>query len=1279
MSLRRLHNVPAMLSLAAMFAMGIMLLGGCPQQQIPGPPADNDDDNEQIEQPDQGEQERPIPPPDIDGDDDDGEPQPPSNGGGGTPVIPPGGGGGGGGTTALAVQVDEPASPLAVRPGTNIPIKLTLSDRNGTLSKAELVLAYDKDRDGEPDGDPQAAQPIELEAGDNNVEYDTAQTAALLTNGYGTFVVGVRTTTSFGGTALWYAPALVSIDSVPPNQGLTAKDAWISPAENALTNPRNWTIKLRTQDNSPHKVQILLDEDSNPANGFAGLLLPETEFAAGSATREFNPYLGVSSGTYYYYVTISDGIDPPTAFYAPSSVPGGPQLVQVMVTERMVGVYDLNRLDPSRPEYDNATGKSRGAILQGFNFNDLAGSAIMGVPDLNDDGFDELVAVSRFGKPRVSSTTGVGWGEGYLVRGTGQRLRGRKPLNSVGAFGASGIDGLVFTGIRAPRSTSWSEGLSDVTFVPDMDGDELPDLVFSFPRVESISLWHNPWQYDELSPYATGMGTLEYDPSMDLVDTDGAIRQEVQVDGHTWLKNRTQFTRGGIVIVSSQNVMLADRNRLSPRGTRVIDLHETGQFFNNMNRGEVRPVIERVESQTLIEECPGNPDPVPTEYEEVKVFWDVMYRFQGPGGFDNWKTHPDFVSALNPPLANMWNDTPSLDYINTSVLLPIDVKCDAPNCVLTNEWDQTKCNPFPLGTGSLYFPAGSNPASDSGFLINTGFYGWPEPESVAPRPETVGARVLGQLVNDKFGAAVSSDRSWLYMSAPGHGARKADVPNLTADRDKSGVVYMYQIETPSSIDGVTTSQLWIEPGTRWVLDPDLQEPDPEDPESYIEETLAWPHVDVHRLAILDVDKDRGTIDFNPNRGSDHQDFPMPVPHTYIIDDIGSQRGRDYFWPDEWARLNGSEPFVEETRSLAYNFTDLLPGDSCAQDQLRMPVVEGGVRSVAPCVSPEWPSGGVFSSTYWMGRAAQIVGPHPGAQLSFVRTVGDIDNDGVDDFAVGSENIKSDIVNGTGDLVGAVFIVFGRIPGLQGDVLLENLALPINAPGRLTGVVLKGTASNERLARTFDKAGNFNGDPFGDVVVGNEVGSNGKGEAVVILGSSWLQSPEGGWTVDEAVQAGVAVRFVGEKQGDLAGANVAHAGDVDADGRDDILVAAPGAEGGRGAVYLIYGSNTYQLGMEISLSKIGTFDLPGVKFIGRIAGDALGGGKLVYGDSDPQNPNGAFYLNPDQLAVTVYSDGVAAVGDLDNDGNDDFAISSMLADPYGRRDAGEVYVIYGSGD
>lgn len=85
-------------------------------------------------------------------------------------------------------------------------------------------------------------------------------------------------------------------------------------------------------------------------------------------------------------------------------------------------------------------------------------------------------------------------------------------------------------------------------------------------------------------------------------------------------------------------------------------------------------------------------------------------------------------------------------------------------------------------------------------------------------------------------------------------------------------------------------------------------------------------------------------------------------------------------------------------------------------------------------------------------------------------------------------------------------------------------------------------------------------------------------------------------------------IVGAAAGDLAGTSVAYAGDVDGDGKDDLLIGAPGASpGGRtgaGKAYLLFGP----LGAgTIDLSTVGCPAAPrrGVVFHGENPGDRAG--------------------------------------------------------------------------
>jgi hypothetical protein len=188
---------------------------------------------------------------------------------------------------------------------------------------------------------------------------------------------------------------------------------------------------------------------------------------------------------------------------------------------------------------------------------------------------------------------------------------------------------------------------------------------------------------------------------------------------------------------------------------------------------------------------------------------------------------------------------------------------------------------------------------------------------------------------------------------------------------------------------------------------------------------------------------------------------------------------------------------------------------------------------------------------------------------------------------------------------------------------------------------------------------------------------------------------------------LAVRIRGVNVGDLTGFNLASAGDFDADGDDDLLIAAPDASpqfdsdgdgmldspgidvdrdgapdivtthdgrsvdtandlNGAGVVYVVYASNritdvAYHPNNPdgdgvVSLRRIGLAELQGVMFVGRKAGDHLGGGI----DDKRQSPG----------------NGVGPAGDVNGDGAGDILIGSILADPDLKKNAGEAYLILG---
>lgn len=1278
---RRLAVKP-LLSLGVVSLMGIMLAAGCPQPQQPSPgQVEEPNTPTQVDDQDQGGQDRPIPSPPTEPE----EPVTPPDGGG--PDDGSGGDTGGGGAATFSVRWNSPLTPLALRPGTPLELVFGLSDTQNVITSAQLIIARDNDQDGKPDSaTPAATSVIQVAPGTNTLTYDTNQARALLSKDFGRFLFGLRLTSALGTQLTTYAPGRVTLDGQPPTA------AFVFPTTDALVNPTDWQVKLETADNSPHTLRVVLDTNLNPADGFAGILLSDIALGTGTFDLDRTVPLSIGPGTYYYYVIVSDGIAPPTTFYA--RTPDGQDYLRLMVTHRLIGDFPLHRLDPARPEY-RPGGPGEGAVLQGFNFNDLAGSALAGTGDLTGNGRGELLIASRFGKPFLVNTEGIGWGEAYLIYGAAQRLRGVWQLNSVGR---GAIPGLALPGIRAPVGTTWTEGLSDVTVIPDMDGDGLPELVFSFPRVESVSVGNtSPAQHPDLWPDFPGLGALEYDSYFYGASGDPTPPG--------WLVNSAQFTRGGIVILSSHSPMLGNPLRLNRKGNRVIDLAEVGQVFDHSHTPGYRRMVWGATSESLTTTgCdPANPD-AESNYTRARVEFDIVFENQGPGGFDNHFSSPQFFGIpvldpatglwdwipdpYQPPLANIRALPFFLPEDGSDPAYPPAVlgdRCGNPACEYTLEWRNhgafpveavitpTVDEPDPF----MYFAKGWHasflPGPQSGWAVWTGFCGRDTARVVpASGGNECGARVLGQRREDRFGVSVGADGNYLYISAPRRSARKAgdNVPELEADREESGVVYQLRTNATPFNSPYTVTQLWIEPDMNYPIDPnDPNYPsDPTNPDTPPFYSFRFPHIDYEQ--------------------PDRVDTGMPTPHQYIIETVGSTRGGDDYWAD-LARLapkNAPPPLTQAPEGVGdrqWKADYIGTWSPCGNEF----VVEDywGVPSITIGDSPLWPHYSPEAAEYYIDRTGQIVGPHKFAALSAVRGLGDVNGDGIPDFAVGSKEVRqtfTDPQNPSGPKVGALFIVFNRQTGVEGDYLLDRMALPPNFANRVHGVLLRGATATEQMGRVFDTAHDFNGDGIDDVVVGAEGYDANRGQVLVIFGSTTLESPAGGWTAADVIAAGRGVRFRGERAGDLAGANVAGAGDVDGDGYGDILIAAPGAdvdlngdgvpEQDVGVVYLIYGAPDY-VGRDLSLSLVGTIELPGVKFTGRRTGDQLGGGQIEFPAAT------GIYLNPNNDPTTVYSRGVAGLGDIDGDGKEDFAISAMLADPHDRVNAGEVYVLYGRGD
>jgi len=268
--------------------------------------------------------------------------------------------------------------------------------------------------------------------------------------------------------------------------------------------------------------------------------------------------------------------------------------------------------------------------------------------------------------------------------------------------------------------------------------------------------------------------------------------------------------------------------------------------------------------------------------------------------------------------------------------------------------------------------------------------------------------------------------------------------------------------------------------------------------------------------------------------------------------------------------------------------------------------------------------------------------------------GDVNGDGIPDLVIAAPGGAEDRPSRRGRL----YVVYGRVTGPAKTVGLMPHLLPglsPGAPSRLVSgadVVINGADDFDHLGRSLAVA-DVDGDGIADIVAGAPRADGPMnrrpdcGEVVILHGATSLPP-----FIDlDRVPEGVRVEVIcGRRPGDLLGTALA-AADLTGDGRADLAIGAPLAEGTAGPL------GALDVG-EVLIVE-GAPDLPPLLDpAGRAAARRYG---VMRGDKPG-----------DQAGSAV------AIGDFDGDGTADLAIGARSADGLAaqRPDAGLVYLALG---
>ncbi len=290
--------------------------------------------------------------------------------------------------------------------------------------------------------------------------------------------------------------------------------------------------------------------------------------------------------------------------------------------------------------------------------------------------------------------------------------------------------------------------------------------------------------------------------------------------------------------------------------------------------------------------------------------------------------------------------------------------------------------------------------------------------------------------------------------------------------------------------------------------------------------------------------------------------------------------------------------------------------------------------------------------------------------------GDFNNDGATDLLIGAWGHDGAPGNNSGE----AYVLLGPVP--QNATTVLNNAI-------VRG--FEGSSGGERAGESVASAGDTNGDGRDDILIGAPRYSGGgaeRGAVHIILGSA---------SVAGRSLSSADATLLGDSAGDRAGMSVAGAGDVDGDGRDDLIIGAPAdADGGNnaGAAYIVLGpvsGGSLATQAAAKLTGEAVNDEAGLDVASGGDGDGDGasevligargaGGGTVYLFRGPVSGSGSLSGADATFSASANNMGFGrglGAGDFDGDTYDDVALGADLDDT-GGNNAGAAFIFYSTG-